>query len=68
MVGNLPKSPEVVERLSQMSGSGQEILPDVRKWSEDPPESPEVVERLSQKSGSGRETFPEVRKWSGNAT
>ena len=45
-----------------MSGSGREVLPDVREWSVGPPESPGVVGRTSLMSGSGLEVLPKVRE------
>ena len=47
-----------------MSRSGQETLPDVRKWSGGPPRCPLVVGRSSRMFGSGRHTLPDVREWS----
>ena len=43
-----------------MSGSGREVLPDVREWSGVSPGCPGVVGSLFWMSGSGRETLPEV--------
>ena len=45
-----------------MSGSGREVLLEVRQWLGVPPGSPGVVGRSSRKSGSGREVLPEVRE------
>ena len=63
--GGPPGCPGVVGMSSQMSGSGQEslsdvreALPDVRVWSRGPPGCPRVV-------GSGREAHLDVWKWSG---
>ena len=57
-----------------MSGSGQDALPEVQEWSDNPPGCPGVVERPSRMSGNGRETLPDfaerwdtfldVREWS----
>ena len=44
-----------------MSRSGQEALPDIREWSEDPPECPGVLGRPTQMSRSGWKTHPDVR-------
>ena len=41
---------QVVGWPSRMSGSGQEALPEVRKWSEDTPGCPGVVGTPSQMS------------------
>ena len=59
-----------------MSGSGREVLPDVREWSRGYPECPGVVGRSSrlyvsggrpfQMTGSGRDSLTDVRKWSGD--
>ena len=48
------------------SGSGQDTVPEVRKWSVDAPTGLEVVGRPSRRTGSDRETLPKVRKWSEN--
>ena len=50
----------MVGRPSRRSGSGEETLPKVRKWSGDPPGGPEVIGRPFRRSGSGREILPEV--------
>ena len=47
-----------------MSGTGQETLPEVWKWSGDPPGGPEVVERPSRRYASGWEALLEVWKFS----
>ena len=52
-------------RLSWMSGSGQEALPDVREWSGGHLGCPRVVGRPSLMSGSGRESNLNVQKWTG---
>ena len=51
-----------------MSGTAQETLPHIRKWSGDPPGCPcgppgypVVVRRPSRMFGSGREALPDVR-------
>ena len=54
----------MVGRQSRRSGSGQETLPEVRKWSGDPIGGSELVGRRSQRSGTGRKTLPEARKCS----
>ena len=64
VVGVLIASVELVGRPSLRSGSGQETLPEVQKWSRGPLGGPEVIGRPSRSSGSGRETLQEVRKWS----
>ena len=47
-----------------MSGSGREVLPDVREWSRGHPGCSGVVEWPSRMSESGQEVHPYVRKWS----
>ena len=50
-----------------MSGSGREVMPDVRERSGGPLECPGVVERPTWMSGIGRQTNSDVRKWSEDA-
>ena len=64
-LGGTPRCPEVVGRLSVMSWSSWEDLPDVREWSGGPPRSPGVVGRSSRKFGNSREDLPDNREWLG---
>ena len=48
-----------------MSGSGREVLPEVREWSGGALECKGVVGWSSRMSGNGREAFRFVREWSG---
>ena len=52
-----------IGRTFQMSGSGQETLPDVWELSGCPPKCPGVVESISRMSRSGWETLRGVREW-----
>ena len=56
----------MVWRASRRSGTIQETLPKVWKWSGDPPGGSGIVGRPSWRSGTGQETHPEVRYWSGD--
>ena len=47
---------------TRMSGSCQEVLPEVQEWLKDPPGCPGVVGRPTQMSGSGREALPNVQE------
>ena len=49
-----------------MSVSGQEVIPEVQEWSEDPLVCQGVVERPSRRSGSYRKALLDVREWSGD--
>ena len=60
VVGRPFGCPGLVERLSLMSGSGQETLLNVWEWYEAIPD----VRKASWLSGSGREVLPDVRKCS----
>ena len=55
MVRDHPGGLELVGRPPLRSGSGQEALPEVQKWSGDPPGGPELVG-----------VPPEVWNWSGD--
>ena len=57
---------EVVGRPSRRSGSGQETLPEVRKWSGDPPGGSKVVGRPFRGPELVGRHSREVRKWSGD--
>ena len=73
MLRDYPRGPEVVGRPSRRSGSGQETLPEVLKWSREPPGGLKVVRRLFcveavvmrhfLRFESGRETLPEVQRY-----
>ena len=45
-----------------MSGSGRQVLTEVREWPGGAPGCPYVVGKSSRKSGSGREYLPDVRE------
>ena len=60
--GDPTEYPGVVGRLSWVSRSCREALPDVWEWSGGPPECAGVVGRPSRMSGSGREILTNIRK------
>ena len=50
-------------RPLRISGSGREVLKDIREWSGGPTGYPEVVGMPSRISRSGRDTLPNVPEW-----
>ena len=57
-----PGGLDLAGRRSRRTGSGEETVPEVRKWAGDYPSGPEVVARPAQRSESSLDSFPEVRK------
>ena len=49
-----------------MSGSGREVLKNIREWSKDHPGCPGVSGWPFRIIGSGREAHPNIREWSRN--
>ena len=65
MVGRTSQRSGIGREALLGSGSGLEVLPEVRKWSGGTFGGPAEVESPSRRSRSVREALSEVQEWSG---